>query len=414
MKNMEKDFAPKISSIKNQNEAQKKSFNLFKWLGRKDEQINAYQLDKNSFNKFESEEDIIDLDDEVANKQRRMFFLSGAALLGTAFASQTKPASKLLGLFQRFTTPKETVSEQTKESAAEIEKSTMETTPEQEQQSLSIAQVLDYDHPGKFSFDQETTESLKKYWKDGYKENPNLKDSLSSGLKRMAKWEHELKNIFVKEGIPAHLAYLAIPESHFKLDAHSPMGAVGPYQITADTGKKYGLKIAGKNDERTNALRSGHAAAKLLKDLYKVSKDWNIALSAYNGGFAWKYLNGAYKNGEVITFEGFLSHLSDLANDTRNEIKNSKNLLHTIKAGETLGGIARKYHMNSDAFHAFLTHNNLSEKSKIMKDKSLLIPINEENKRKIFAQKIAGIGENLSYAARCNAIFERIAEIKKA
>ncbi|NTW27120.1 MAG: transglycosylase SLT domain-containing protein [Candidatus Moranbacteria bacterium] len=399
---MEKDFAPKISSIKNQNNAQEKSFNLLKWLGKKEQQSNSY----NSI-----EDDVIDLDDEVADKQRRMFLLGGAAILGTAIASQTKPASQLLKLFQKFTAAKEVTSEQTKESAAAVEKSEVETTPKQEQQSLSIAQVLDYDHPGKFAFDQETTASLKKYWKDGYKENPNLKDSLSSGLKRMAPWENKLKDIFIKEGIPAHLAYLAIPESHFKLDAHSPVGAVGPYQITADTGKKYGLKVNGKNDERTNALRSGQAAAKLLKDLYKVSQDWNIALSAYNGGFAWKYLNGAYKHGEVITFEGFLSHLSDLANDTRSEIKNSKNLLHTIKAGETLGKIAEKYHMN---LPALLAHNHLNEKSKIMKGKSLLIPINEENKRKIFAQKIAGIGENLNYAARCNAIFERIAEIKES
>ena len=206
------------------------------------------------------------------------------------------------------------------------------------------------------------------------------------------------------------MAYLAIPESHFILNANSPKNAVGPYQFTADTAKKYHLKVHKNIDERTDPIKSAHACAKLLKDLHKVSGDWDIALSAYNGGFAWKYLDFAYKQGEHISYEDFLKHLSGIANDTRHEIKNSKNLLHTIKSGENLGKIAEKYHMN---LQTMLAHNHLHKESRIKAGGSLLIPLTDENKKQIFDEKISGLAENLSYPARCNAIFELIAERKK-
>ena len=376
-KDMEKDFAPKIGSLSNQN---------------------RIKTQENKYTKNHNEEDVVD-------PKRRAFLLGMAALTGTAIAAKVEPKFQLLKLFQKFIQPKTTEKSTENESTEDVE------NPLTIEDGRSISEIINYDDPKDFSFNKETVESLKQHWKKSYIENPNLKNSLDGALTRINPWKKQLKEIFAHEGVPKHLAYLAIPESHFMLDAHSRKNAVGPYQFTVETAHKYGLKVQGKHDERIDPTKSAHACAKLLKDLHKVSKDWDISLSAYNGGFAWKYLNDAYKNGNEISYEDFLKHLSDLANEKRNEIKNNKSLLHTVKSKENLGGIANKYHI---PLIELLKYNHLHEKSVIKEGKSILIPLTQENKRKIFEQKIAGIAENLSYSPRCNAIFELIQEHQKA
>jgi len=376
---MEKYFAPKIESLKNQKIS-----------------------DKNPIEQKSTplQDEIIELNEEVADPRKRAFLLGMAAMFGTALASKTEPGIKLLNIFQRFLQQKK----------LEVAEDEIEDDEESED-GASISEIINYDQPGEIVFDIETYASLKNYWKDSYKENPNLKDSLDGALKRISPFETQLKKIFKQEGIPEHLAYLAIPESHFMVNAHSKKNAVGPYQFTEDTAKKYKLKVSKNNDERKDPIKSGHACARLLNDLFKVSKDWNIALSAYNGGFAWAYLNKSYKQKESISYEGFLQHFSVMANKIRNEIKNNPYLSHTIKRNDNFGKIAAKYGVKS---HDLMTYNNLNEKSIIREGKTLKIPLTDENKRNIFNKKISGLIENITYAAKCNAIFERIEEINKA
>jgi hypothetical protein len=393
---MERDFAPKIEALKNQPSK-----------GKILSDSTEYFRPPNSSKQAEHEQraEISKEDDGVAEPSKRAFMLWAAAAMGVTLATQSKAGFQLLNLLKKFnqhsqeSTPVEPKEETTDDT---------EIVPTDEK-IKSISEIVNYDMPEQFSFDKSTNEKLKAYWKSSYQENPNLKNSLSGALERINPWQKRLQDIFAKEGVPKHLAYLAIPESHFMINAHSPMNAVGPYQFTIETAQKYKLKVQKNNDERKDPLKSAHACAKLLKDLHKVSNDWDISLSAYNGGFAWKYLNAAHKNKEVISYEDFLEHLSNLANDTRNEIKNSKSLLHTIKDKENLGAIALKYHLS---LQELLKYNHLNEKSMIRKGKSLLIPLSEENKRKIFERKIAGLMENLNYPARCNAIFELIKERK--
>lgn len=87
-----------------------------------------------------------------------------------------------------------------------------------------------------------------------------------------------------KYQVPLELKYLAIVESALNAQALSRAGAVGLWQFMPGTGKMYGLNISSKIDDRMNPYKATEAACRHFVDLYKVYKDWNLVLAAYNAG----------------------------------------------------------------------------------------------------------------------------------
>ena len=85
-------------------------------------------------------------------------------------------------------------------------------------------------------------------------------------------------------GLPHELKYLPIIESALKPTAVSRAGATGLWQFMLGTGKLYGLETNSLIDERRDPIKATYAAARYLKDLYDIFKDWNLVIAAYNCG----------------------------------------------------------------------------------------------------------------------------------
>ena len=85
-------------------------------------------------------------------------------------------------------------------------------------------------------------------------------------------------------GLPLELRNLPIIESALNPSAVSRAGASGLWQFMLATGKLYGLQSNSLVDERRDPIKATWAAARYLKDMYNIYKDWNLVIAAYNCG----------------------------------------------------------------------------------------------------------------------------------
>jgi membrane-bound lytic murein transglycosylase D len=113
-------------------------------------------------------------------------------------------------------------------------------------------------------------------------------DRYGTGLRKMRDWGRPyfdlMDRVLRQYGLPPQLKYLAVIESGLKSNAVSWAGAVGPWQFMPATARRYGLTVTRSLDQRTDYIKSTHAAAGYLRDLYGEFQDWLLVIAAYNGG----------------------------------------------------------------------------------------------------------------------------------
>ncbi len=109
------------------------------------------------------------------------------------------------------------------------------------------------------------------------------KETMQTWLKRADTYFPMIEQIFEEEGVPEELKYLAMIESGLNPRARSWASAVGMWQFIAATGRAYDLNVNAWVDDRMDPELATRAAAKHLKDLYRMyDENWQIALAGYN------------------------------------------------------------------------------------------------------------------------------------
>ncbi|MFO7862233.1 MAG: transglycosylase SLT domain-containing protein [Desulfosalsimonas sp.] len=103
-------------------------------------------------------------------------------------------------------------------------------------------------------------------------------------IKRANRYFPVIEQKLKENEMPGDLKYMALVESALRPHAGSARGAVGFWQFTRSTGRKYGLQINSEKDERRNIVQSTDAAISYLKALYEIFGSWTLAAAAYNMG----------------------------------------------------------------------------------------------------------------------------------
>jgi membrane-bound lytic murein transglycosylase D len=150
----------------------------------------------------------------------------------------------------------------------------------------SVVSAADNDE-GRVLLDRERARIIAEYGvADGegrIRSQRGAKEHFTEGLRIAGRYISEMKKIFRAEGLPVELAYLPLVESSFNIRARSGVGALGMWQFMPETGKKF-LRIDGNIDERRDPFESTKAAARLLKENYRLLGTWPLAITAYNHG----------------------------------------------------------------------------------------------------------------------------------
>jgi len=110
-----------------------------------------------------------------------------------------------------------------------------------------------------------------------------IANRFTEGLKRSFTYLPAIKKIFRDNGMPETLAYLPHVESSFNPHARSKAGAAGMWQFVRKTACLF-MKVNSVIDERYDPIASTEAACALLKLNYQETKDWGLAITAYNHG----------------------------------------------------------------------------------------------------------------------------------
>jgi hypothetical protein len=102
-------------------------------------------------------------------------------------------------------------------------------------------------------------------------------------LKRAEKYFPIIEPILASYKVPDDFKYLAVIESGL-MNATSPAGAKGFWQLMRATAREYGLEVNSNVDERLHLELSTKVACTYLNRAYEKFGSWTLAAAAYNAG----------------------------------------------------------------------------------------------------------------------------------
>jgi peptidoglycan lytic transglycosylase D len=121
-------------------------------------------------------------------------------------------------------------------------------------------------------------------WIKLFTTDPKVKARFAVWLDRKSEYEPMISAKLEQHDMPQDLIYLAMIESGFNPKAQSPAKAGGLWQFISETGKRYGLTVNKKLDERNVPAKATDAALSYLSDLHERFGSWYLAAAAYNTG----------------------------------------------------------------------------------------------------------------------------------
>ena len=116
-----------------------------------------------------------------------------------------------------------------------------------------------------------------------------LADRFKDGYVRSGRWMPHIRKVFRERGLPEQLGLLPHVESSFNPLAYSHAAAAGLWQFMPSTGARY-MRIDRAVDERYDPWRSTEGAAALMRDNYRTTGSWPLAITKHRPSIAcWRH-----------------------------------------------------------------------------------------------------------------------------
>ncbi len=103
-------------------------------------------------------------------------------------------------------------------------------------------------------------------------------------IKRANRYLPFIEKSLEEAGLPNDLKYIALAESALRPHVGSRKGAIGYWQFTAGTARKFSLTVNRYIDERRNIVTATAAAIRYFQKLHMEYGSWTLAAAAYNMG----------------------------------------------------------------------------------------------------------------------------------
>lgn len=119
-----------------------------------------------------------------------------------------------------------------------------------------------------------------------YRDNDRGRAIAAIWARKSGRYVPAMKAELRRAGLPTDLVWLSLIESGHNPTIVSPAGAMGLWQFMPHSGRMYGLVVDRWVDERRDPARSTQAAVRFLSDLHRRFGNWELAMGAYNMGYA--------------------------------------------------------------------------------------------------------------------------------